>query len=359
MMKLMDIKVILVIIILLWIVSMILLWQWMRKKNHPDNEKLLTLQNGMHEIMMQYQSQLLSSLKQDFLQLNETTTNRLFSIEKNVNTNITQGYETTHKVFSKVMQQMGKMDESQQNLKELSLSIHHLQNILTDKKTRGIFGEVELYSILEMAMGNNQKRYAKQYRLSNAHIADAVLFANDPLNLICIDAKFPLENYNRIIDDSRSVEERKKAQTTFVQDVKKHIQTISSKYIIQHETAEFAYMFIPAEAIFSYIHANCEQVVNYSFEQKVYLVSPTTLMAYITAIKAIYLGQQRNENVFAIQEALKKLELEFERFEKRILTLNQDFEKTFNDMQAIQITTHKLLKRFKDIHDVHLDEAPE
>ncbi|MEG0360479.1 MAG: DNA recombination protein RmuC [Longicatena sp.] len=321
-----------------------------------QQETLFHTQQSMNETMLLFQNQMTQTMRNDLQKLNETTTDRLFSIEKNVNANLTQGYESTSKVFGQVLQQMGKLDESQQNLKEVSLSISHLQSILTDKKTRGIFGEVELYSLLEMAMGDNQKRYAKQYKLSNGSIVDAAIFASEPLHVICVDSKFPLENYNRIMQDDISVEERKKVHNTFVQDVKKHIKAIGDKYIIPEETAEFAYMFLPAEAIFSYIHSNCEDIVRYSYEQKVYLVSPTTLMAYITAIKAIYIGQQRNENIVAIQEALKNLQIEFDRFEKRYGDVSKDFERCYQDMRTLHITTEKLTRRFKDIQEVDLKD---
>lgn len=319
-----------------------------------QQEALYGLRIQMNEELSQFQTQVTQLLKQDIQQLNETTTNRLFSIEKNVNANLTHGYETTSKVFGKVLQQMGKIDESQEHLKELSSSITHLQNVLTDKKTRGIYGEVELYSLLEMVMGSNTQRYACQYKLSNGYIADAVLFASEPLRMICIDSKFPLENYNRCIEQQASIEERRKAAHNFTLDVKKHIKTIADKYIIAHETAEFAYMFLPAEAIFSYLHANCAEVVQYSYEQKVYLVSPTTLMAYITAIKAIYIGQQRNENAELIQKELKNLQVEFERFEKRYTALGNDFEKCYQDMHSLQVTTRKLMNRFKEIQEVDI-----
>lgn len=357
---------ILVIAVLLLLIVMVILWlpgkrQGNMKEIVLESEKrqqnaLYQLQQHMNEELMYFQNQLTQSLKQDLNQLNTITSDRLFSIEKNVNANLTHGYETTSQVFGKVLQQMGKLDESQGQLKELSASISSLQGVLTDKKTRGIYGEIELYSILSMAMGDNEQRYGKQVRLSTGSIADAVIYASEPLGQICIDSKFPLENYNRLIDEQLYAEERRKAKASFIQDVKKQIKAIAEKYIIPNETADFAYMFIPAEAVFSYLHASCLDIIRYSYEQKVYLVSPTTLMAYITAMKAIYIGQQRNENVLLIQNELKNLQVEFERFEKRYTVLGNDFEKCYQDMKALQITSRKLLNRFKQIADVEIKE---
>lgn len=330
--------------------------EMMLESERRQQETLFETQRSMQDALMQFQTQMSRSMKADLQQLNETTSRHLYTMQKDVNTSMVQGYDKTSEVFAQMLERMGKLDESQQNLKELSLSITHLQSILTDKKTRGIFGEIELYSLLEMAMGTDYRRYAKQYRLSNGSIVDAVVFASEPLHMICVDSKFPMENYNRIMQDDISVEERKRRQHAFLGDVKKHIKAIADKYIIPHETAEFAYMFIPAEAVFSYLHANCPEVIQYSYEQKVYLVSPTTLMAYITAIKAIYLGQQRNDHIVQIQDALKRLQIEFERFEKRYTAVSGDFEKCYQDMKLVQITVNKLLMRFKEIQEVDLKE---
>lgn len=319
-----------------------------------QQEALFELQSDMNMQLQQFQQIVASGMKQDLQNLNETTTTRLFSIEKHVNAHLQQGYAQTSDAFSKVMEQMGKLDESQKNLKELSLSISSIQQVLTDKKTRGIFGEVELYHLLENAFGLNQKLYGKQVKLSNQTIVDAVIYGKEPCNMICIDAKFPLENYNRIMEASGKDTQRYHQQ--FVSDVKKHIKTISDKYIIPNETAEFAYLFLPAEAIFAYIYSTCDELVQYSYEQKVYIVSPTTLMAYITAIKAIYLGIERNEHMISIQQELKNLQIEFERFEKRISAFQHDYEKSYQDMNQLMITANKLIQRFRDIEAVKLKQ---
>ena len=197
-----------------------------------QQEALFETQQKLQEAIVQFQTTMTNSVKQDLAHLNETTTQHLYTIQKGVNENLSVGYDKTSKVFSQVLERMGKLDESQNSLKELSMSITHLQSILTDKKTRGIFGEIELYSLLETAMGTDEKRYAKQYKLSNGSIADAVLFASEPLRMIAIDSKFPLENYNRIMQEDISKEERKRLQNAFVSDVKKHIKAIADKYII-------------------------------------------------------------------------------------------------------------------------------
>lgn len=363
----MEYLLIIAICVLLGVIGIVIVF--LRPQSNPKKDVKMALlesekrqQVALYEFQKEMQQQLRSfqremnlEMKQDLHTLNEATTHRLFSMEKQMSEHLQKGVESTSSTFEKVMEQMGKLDESQKNLKELSFSISSIQKVLTDKKTRGIYGEVELYSLLEMAFGIDQHFYAKQYKLSNQSIVDAVVFAKHPLKMICIDAKFPLENYNRMIEASTK-EEKRRYHQAFLLDVKKHIKTIAEKYILPQETAEFAYMFLPAEAIFSYLYSSCEEVISLSYEKKVYIVSPTTLMAYITAIKAIYLGIERNDNMINIQQELKKLQVEFERFEKRSNAIANDFEKSYQDMKLLNITAKKMIQRFQDIADVKLDE---
>lgn len=314
------------------------------------------MQERMNQQLYQLQLQMQDMMRKELTAFHETIEQRMYSMERNVSTTMHQGYQNTNDAFHQVLERMGRLDESQHNLKEISAGIMQLQQVLQDKKTRGIFGEIELYSLLEMAMGEDMHRYGKQVHLGNGSIADAVVYASEPLKAICIDSKFPLENYNRI-QSATTPEETRRYKAAFVQDVKKHIKTIAAKYIIPEETAEFAYMFIPAEAVFSYIYANMDEVVRYSYEQKVYMVSPTTLMAYLTAIKAIYLGVKRNEHMGQMQEELKLLAQEFERFDKRYQSVANDFERCYQDMHQLEITAGKLVKRFTQIQEVKLDAA--
>ena len=357
---------VLIFLILCVVLLFIFLFLQLRPAKSADSERVLrelsaqredmaAMQQQWNNQLMMLQTQISQLMKTDLQSLHENVEQRMSHLELTLNENLHHGYQTTTQVFGKVLQQMGKLDESQQSIKEVSASILQLQNILNDKKTRGIFGEIELYSLLETAMGTDEHRYQKQYKLSNGTIADAVLFASEPLRMICIDSKFPLENYNRLMH-ADTAQEKAKAHAQFVQDVKKHVRSIASKYILPQETAEFACMFLPAEAVFSYIYASCDEVVQYSYEEKVYMVSPTTLMAYLTAISAIYLGVQRNEHVEQIQQELKHLQVEFERFHKRYQTVGSDFERTYQDMRQLQITAGKIVKRFEEIQEVQLDK---
>lgn len=325
------------------------------QNNKANNEDIDLLKRQLQRDLIQFQNILSSSMRGDLNTLNENTHHRLASIEKRVNESLLTGFDRTNKAFASVLEQMAKIDQTQENLKSLSSNITNLQNVLTDKKTRGTWGEIELYSILETVFGNNQSRFSKQHKLSNGSVVDAILFAPEPLGKIAIDSKFPLENYNRLLEVQGNKEEEIRIRKNFSNDVKKHIKDISEKYIIPGETAEIAYMFIPAEAVFAEIVGHFNEIMDYSYANKVYLVSPTTLMAYITAIKAIYLGQERNEKVVEIQEEFIKLAREFERYNLRFESVTKDFDKTYKDLQSVATTSDKIMKRFKQIEAVELE----
>ena len=334
-----------------------------RAKRREMDEMKNQLQDDMNDLkdrmnhdLLVFQNSVLHSFREDMNVLNESTYRKLNRIELSVSDSLMKGFDQTSQSFQSFAEQMARIDEAQKNLKHLSENIISLESILTDKKTRGTFGEIELYSLLENVFGLEGMRYLKQVKLSNGAIADCLLKAPSPLGNLVIDSKFPLENYNRMINASLSLEERKKASLEFRRDVKGHIQAIADKYLIPGETAEFACMFIPAEAVFAEIVAHFDDLVQFSYQRKVYLVSPTTMMAYLSAIKAFYLNQERSEKVVQIQHEYAKLSKEFERFVQRWQLISKDFEKLNADMRNIDITADKIMRRFQQIDAVDLSE---
>ncbi|MCI5774435.1 MAG: DNA recombination protein RmuC [Erysipelotrichaceae bacterium] len=333
-----------------------MLKELLNEQKDRQNEQLQALKDNMHQNLYSFEHSLINSLKQDMHNLNNTTYERLMTIENRVHNGMQVNLEKTSQSFNALIKQMTKIDQAQESLRDLSSNISALQNVLIDKKTRGTWGEIELYSLLEQIYGDNQHQFMKQYRLSNGNIVDAVLFAQKPLGIICIDSKFPLENFNRMADEHLRKDELLKAKLNFKKDIIKHIDDIASKYLIPDETAEIAYMFVPAEAIFAKIYGQFDDVVQYAFKQHVFIVSPTTLMAYITAIKAIYLEQKRSEKVIAIQNEFHKLAKEFDRFVQRYDTISRDFEKTYKDLHDLTITSEKIVGNFRRIEQVQLKE---
>lgn len=318
--------------------------------------QLLDTEERLFKSLFDFQSSLSSSVRNDFFQFNESTMNHLIKIEDHMNHSMLQGMNYTSDAFSKVMEQIGRLDSAQSNLQDFSKQLLELQNVLNDKKKRGLFGEMQLYALLENSLGPEGINYKKQARLSNGMIADCVVFAPKPLNRIVIDSKFPMENYNRMIDMQLSEVERKTAKVEFKRDIIKHIKDISSKYLIPSETADFAYMFIPSESVFSEIVSEFSDLIEKSYRNHVYLVSPSTLMAYLTVVQAMVLEQRRNEKIHDIQHELVLLSNEFERFSLRWLQFEKDLDKTLKDAQSISITVNKIITKFNQIDDVKFDE---
>ena len=295
-------------------------------------------------------------LHKDFSELNEKIENKLLAINEKVNERIDQNFEKTNKTFNSILERISKIDEAQKKIDGLSTEIISLQSVLTDKKTRGIFGEVNLNYILSNVFGEkNDKIYKIQYKLSNGYIADAMVFAPAPLGTIAVDSKFPLENYEKMTDRTLSKEERANAEKLFKADVKKHIDAISSKYIIPGETAEEAIMFLPAEAIFAEINAYHPDLLNYAYTKKVWLTSPTTLMSTMTIIQMILKNMERDKYAKVIHEELNKLGIEFDKYKLRWDKLSRSIDTVTKDVKDIYVTTEKITKRFNSINNVNIE----
>ena len=295
------------------------------------------------------------SVNDDFEALNRKIEGRLDLMNAKVEERLAKGFEETTKTFGSVLERLGKIDEAQKKIEALSSNVVSLQDILTDKKSRGIFGEVQLYQILASVFGEkNDRTYQKQYKLSNNTMVDAMLFTPEPIGNIAIDSKFPLENYRKMYDSELTNEERMNARKEFVGNLKKHIDDISEKYIIRNETSEQAIMFLPAEAIFAEINAYYTDVIDYAYRKNVRIASPTTLVSVLTTIQMILTNIEREKYASVIQEELGKLHEEFGRYEKRWKALEKDIEKVTKDVKEITTTSNKISKRFTEISNVNM-----
>ena len=238
----------------------------------------------------------------------------------------------------------------------MSTDIVGLQSILTDKKTRGIFGEVNLKHILSSVFGEkNDSIFRLQYTLSSGAIADCVLFAPKPLGTIAIDSKFPLEHYQMMVDKTLSQVARDNYEKMFKQDMKRHIDAISSKYIIPGETADQAILFLPAEAIFAEVNAYHPDIIEYAYKKRVWITSPTTLISTLTVIEMIIKNMERDKYTSVIHEELNKLGLEFARYRERWNKLARSIQTVNKDVENVSITTDKISKKFDTINRVEVE----
>ena len=318
-------------------------------------ERLGRLEVNMMKEMGDFKNDLSHSLNEDFTKLNEQVERRLLAVNEKVNERLDQNFEKTNKTFMNVIERLSKIDEAQKKIETLSTDIVSLQSILTDKKTRGIFGEVNLKHILSSVFGEkNDSIYRLQYTLSTGVIADCVLFAPEPLGTIAIDSKFPLEHYQMMVDKKLSIEMRENYEKMFKQDMKKHIDAISNKYIIPVETSDQAILFLPAEAIFAEVNAYHSDIIEYAYKKRVWITSPTTLISTLTVIEMIIKNMERDKYTSVIHEELNKLGLEFARYRERWDKLARSIQTVNKDVENVSITTEKISKKFDSINKVEV-----
>ena len=343
------------IVFLLVIVLIILVILLTRGVNESNiTERIMKLENSLVREIGDFKSDFSKSLNNDFVSLNDRIEERLIMINDKVNSRLDENFERTNKTFSSVLERLSRIDEAQKKIDSLSSDIISLQGILTDKKTRGIFGEVNLKHILVNVFGEGSDIYKLQYTLSNGSIADCVLFAPSPLGMIAIDSKFPLEDYQMMVDKNNF--DRELSIKKFKIDMKRHIDAISSKYIIPFETSDQAILFLPAEAIFAEVNAYHQDIVDYAYKRRVWICSPTTLISTLTTIQVIIMNIERDKYTKVIHKELGLLGNEFKRYKERWDKLYRSIETVSKDVKDIHTTTNKITRRFEVINSVDMEE---
>ncbi len=288
--------------------------------------------------------------------LTQTTDARLKEISGQVEQRLAQGFEKTTETFTKVLEHLSRIDEAQKKITELSGNVVSLQEVLADKRARGAFGEVQLAALVRDLMPEGS--FALQHTLSNGTRVDCMLFLPEPTGKVPIDAKFPLESYQRMTDPDAGDSEREQARRRFRQDVRKHIHDIASKYLVPGETAEGAVLFLPSESIFAEIHAHFPDLVEEARRERVWLVSPTTLMAVLTTARAVLKDVATRKQVHVIKEELGKLAKNFERFQKRMDNLKRHIGQAHRDVEEVHISARKISSGFQKIEAVELERPP-
>ena len=323
-------------------------------------ERLGKLELDMIRELGEFKTDLNRNMNDDFTKLNEKLEKRLMLINEKVNERLDDNFNKTNKTFTSVIERLSKIDEAQKKIETLSTDIVSLQSVLTDKKSRGIYGEVTLNTILSNVFGDkNDKIYRIQYTMSNGSIADSVLFAPEPLGTIAIDSKFPLENYQAMVDKNNTKSDRERYEKMFKADVKKHIDAIADKYIIPGETTNQAIMFLPAEAIFAEINAYHSDVIEYAYKRRVWITSPTTLISTLTVIQMIIKNIERDKYTQIIHDELNKLGIEFSRYKERWDKLSRSIQAVNKDVENVSITADKISKKFDNINKVEIDKIKE
>jgi len=351
---------ILIICLLIIIIVLLLILILKNKNNESVVYRLGKIETDIVKEIGNFKVDFTNDINDDFTLMNDKIDYRLRLISDKVNERLDENFEKTNKTFTDVLNRLSKIDEAQKKIDSLSSDIVSLQGILTDKKTRGIFGEVNLEHIMSNVFGsNNTKIYEMQHKFDNNTIADCVLYAPEPLGVIAIDSKFPLENYQNMVDKNLSMDKRIMSEKLFKLDMKKHIDAISSKYIIPGVTSEQAILFLPAEAIFAELNAYHTDIIEYAYKKKVWITSPTTLISTLTTIQVIIKNVERDKYAKVIHNELTLLDEEFKRYKDRWDKLYRSIETVSRDVKDIHTTTEKITRRFNSISGVDIKELEE
>jgi len=316
-------------------------------------KSLKLLQESLQKSMQDVRSQITLTLNQH----TQVVNNRLKEISGEVDRQLAKGFEKTTATFSDVMKRLTIIDQAQKKITELSGNVVNLQEILNDKRSRGAFGEVQLNNLIRNILPENN--FSLQHTLSNSKRVDCFLFLPEPTGNVAIDAKFPLETYRLLETTSQQDNTRHALEQQFRQDIKHHIRDISQKYIIPGETADGAVMFIPAESIFAEIHAHFSEVVEFAHQNRVWLVSPTTMMAILTTARAVLKDAATRKQVHIIQEHLVALSKDFDRFQKRMDNLSRHIGQAQQDVELVHRSSQKISSRFQKIEKVELSSKEE
>ncbi len=329
-----------------------------------QNQTLEQLINHLNRATQANREELGKSLMQSSEQmakridlLTQVTDKRLQEISDQVEKRLTEGFEKTTKTFGDILQRLALIDDAQKKITELSTNVVSLQEVLNDKRSRGAFGEVQLSGLIRNVLP--EQSFKLQHTLSNGKIADCVLFLPKPTGNVVVDAKFPLENYRKMMDFEQAESDRKAAQRQFKIDIKKHINDISDKYLIDNETADGAIMFIPAEAIFAEIHGHQSDLVDFANKKRVWLASPTTLMAILTTARSVLKDEATRQQIHIIQAHLSDLAQDFNRFKGRFANLAKHIDQAAVDVKQIHTSADKIFSRFEKIEQVELQEQAE
>ena len=297
-----------------------------------------------------------TTLTQSIESLGKIVDSRLEEIGGKVSERLDEGFKKTNETFANVMARLATIDEAQKKIDGLTVNMVSLQELLGDKRSRGAYGEVQLEGLVRNVLPANS--FSMQHSFENGTRVDCALFLPEPTGTVAVDSKFPLENYHRMFDKALNKLEQDVATKQFKADLKKHVDDIANKYIIPNVTSDGAVMFIPAEAVFAEIHAYHPEIIDYAMAKRVWLVSPTTLMAVLNTARAVLKDVEMRKQVHIIKDELGKLSKDFERFDSRMKKLADNIRQAHENAQDVHISSQKISRRFAQIERVDLtDEA--
>ena len=314
-----------------------------QKSNELNNEKLERFQAGITE-----------SLNKRFDALNKQIDDKLIEINKKVDEKLAEGFKSTGETMAQVRERLQAIDAAQKNIEKLSSDVVSLKSVLEGNQTRGQYGEYQLSMVLHNVFGDTTGCYQEQFTMKKVKDgddvrADAVVFMPEPNKMICIDSKFPFQDYQRIFETDIQ-EEKDRLTKEFGNAVKKHITVIKDKYIVEGKTAPEALMFIPNDGVFAFIHHNLEEVVEYARSKKVILTSPSTLPAILVTINMVRIEVERSKNAEEINRHLQRLAKDFEMFGREWDKFSNALEQTGKRREELDHRVGRITNKFQAIN---------
>lgn len=294
--------------------------------------------------------------------LNKQLDDKIKALDKKVDEKLEKGFQGTSESMAQVRERLKAIDEAQKQMEGLGKEVVSLKNVLEGNQSRGQYGEYQLSMVLHSVFGDTYGCYEEQYTMKKVKDgddvrADAVVFMPEPNKMICIDSKFPFQQYKKLFE-VESETEKESLKKDFAADVKKHITAIKEKYIVANKTAPEALMFIPNDGVFAFIHHDLPEVVDYAREKRVILTSPSTLPPMLVTLNMIKIDAERAKNAKEISEQLAKLGKDFEMFGREWDTFSRQLDTATKSREKLDKRVTRISGKFDSISQVDLQDEP-
>ena len=333
------------IIALLFIISR-------KKSSNIQSDTMAELKGQLSQMVQassQQQQNITSQLSEQSARMEQTLSN----FRQQLGHSLQQQTQSTHDNLTKLSERLAIIDRANSQITELTGQVTQLHNILANKTERGAFGEVQLENLVKTVLPPNS--YAFQVTLPNQKRADCILKLPNPPGDIVIDSKFPLDAWYNL-QNSETTEQQVAARRQLAISVRGHVKDIQDKYIIAGSTAESACLFLPSEAVYAELHANLPDVIDASYKARVWIVSPTTMMATLNTVRAVLRDARLREQTAIIQSEMLKLIEDVSRLDARVENLNRHFSQVQKDISEIQTSTSRISKRSYRITELEVPE---
>ena len=330
-----------------------LLFMISRKKSSNIQSHSMAELKGQLSQMVQASSQQQQNISSQLSQQSARMEQTLSNFRQQLGHSLQQQTQSTHDNLTKLSERLAVIDRANSQITELTGQVTQLHNILANKTERGAFGEVQLENLVKTVLPPNS--YAFQVTLPNQKRADCILKLPNTPGDIVIDSKFPLDAWYNL-QNSETKEQQVAARRQLAISVRGHVKDIQDKYIIAGSTAESACLFLPSEAVYAELHANLPDVIDASYKARVWIVSPTTMMATLNTVRAVLRDARLREQTAIIQSEMLKLIEDVSRLDARVENLNRHFSQVQKDISEIQTSTSRISKRSYRITELEVPE---